>query len=57
MDRTDKYAFKNREGAPNIPVGVVAAASTLSPTRAGVDSGPGSGPRAPDLSPALDLRA
>jgi len=31
MDRTDKYAFKNREGAPNIPEGVVAAASTIVP--------------------------
>ena len=31
MDRTDKYAFKNREGTPNIPQRVLAAASTIVP--------------------------
>lgn len=53
MDRTDKYAFKNREGTPNIPEGIVAAASTIVPYR----PRPRPGLRAPDPAPALDLRA
>ena len=54
MDRTDKSAFKNREGAPNIPEGVVAAASTIVPY---LEPAPAPAPGAPDPAPALDLRA
>ena len=58
MDRTDKYAFKNGEGAPNIPENVVAAASTMVPYLSRPrPPGAGPGPRAPDPAPALDLRA
>ena len=51
MDRTDKYAFKNREGAPNIPEGVVAAASTIVPYRR-----LGPRPRPPGAGPCARLR-
>ena len=58
MDRTDKYAFKNREGAPNIPEGVVAAASTIVPYLSRPrPPGPGPGPGRRGPGPALDLRA
>lgn len=50
MDRTDKYAFKNREGTPNIPEGVVAAASTIVPYRGRPR------PRPPGAGPCARLR-